>query len=553
MNWVQGQQLQNGRYVIEKVLGRGGFGITYKARHTFLNYDVVIKTPNEDVKSDPDYAKYVERFIKEGRMLAQLSNDPHPYIVRISDLFREGDTHCLVMDFIPWESLWHLVRRRGELSETEAVEYIRQIGSALSVVHQNKLFHLDVTPPNIMVRNNGKAVLIDFGIAADMSPPSTLSRTFGNQAFAPYELRKGKCHPTVDIYCLAASLYYAITGKCPTQSFERKYDDIELKAPKQLVPSISDGLNQAILQGMALEAQDRPQSVQAWLQLLSQEAQRRQQQQLSANSVVSESNEKARNCVLPQQTLFDVLLEELSADKKIAILKVVRMFTNLGLKKAKDLVESVPQIAGSTFVPELAEDFKQQLEKVGAKVSINSWQLAHTWPGFSVILEKVPADKKIAILKVVRTLTRLGLKEAKDLVESAPITVGETLIQEVAENFKQQIEEAGAEVYIRLLQPTQIKPGKFDVILEEVPVDKKIAILKVVRTLTSLGLKEAKDLVESVPITVGEALLQGLAEDFKQQLEEAGAKVYIRLLLSAQVKPRRFNVIRPLGKWETWN
>ncbi|HEY9650453.1 MAG TPA: serine/threonine-protein kinase, partial [Coleofasciculaceae cyanobacterium] len=226
MNWAKGQELQNGRYIIEKVLGRGGFGITYKAQHTFLNYDVVIKTPNEDVKFDPDYAKYVERFIKEGRMLAQLSNDPHPHIVRISDLFQEGDTHCLVMDFIPGESLWHLVRRRGALSETEAVEYIRQIGSALSVVHQQSLVHLDVTPPNIMVRNNGKAVLIDFGIAADMSPPSTLSRSFGNQAFAPDELRKGERHPTVDIYCLAASLYYAVTGQCPAKSFERKYDGI---------------------------------------------------------------------------------------------------------------------------------------------------------------------------------------------------------------------------------------------------------------------------------------------------------------------------------------
>jgi serine/threonine-protein kinase len=90
MNWAKGQQLQNGKYVIEKELGRGGFGITYKAQHTFLNYDVVIKTPNEDVKSDPDYPKYVDRFIKEGQMLAQLSNDPNPHIVRISDLFQEG-------------------------------------------------------------------------------------------------------------------------------------------------------------------------------------------------------------------------------------------------------------------------------------------------------------------------------------------------------------------------------------------------------------------------------------------------------------------------------
>ncbi len=269
MNWAKGQPLQNGKYVIEKRLGTGGFGITYKARHTFLNYDVVIKTPNEDVKSDPAYAKYVERFIKEGRMLAQLSNDPHPHIVRISDWFQEGDTHCLVMDFIQGESLWHLVGRRGALPETEAVEYIRQISSALSVVHQKKLVHLDITPPNIMVRNNRTAVLIDFGIAADMSPPSTLSRSFGNQAFAPYELvYKASRHRTVDIYCLAASLYYAVTGQCPTKSFDRKYEGVELKAPKRLVPQISDEVNRAILKGMELEPENRPQSMQEWLKLL---------------------------------------------------------------------------------------------------------------------------------------------------------------------------------------------------------------------------------------------------------------------------------------------
>jgi serine/threonine-protein kinase len=310
MNWVQGQQLQNGKYVIEKVLGRGGFGITYKARHTFLNYDVVIKTPNEDVKSDPNYPKYVERFIKEGRMLAQLSNDPHPHIVRISDLFQEGDTYCLVMDFIPGESLWHFVGRKGALSETEAVEYIRQIGSALSVVHQKQLVHLDVTPHNIMLRNTGKAVLIDFGIAADMSPPSTLSRTFGNRAFAPDELRKGERHPTVDIYCLAASLYYAVTGQCPAKSFERKYDGIELKAPKQLVPSISDRLNKAILKGMALEAQDRPQLVQEWLQLLPQKSQIQRQERAIEQPILDRKKPKYQK-QQPTPTLLSKSLDQI--------------------------------------------------------------------------------------------------------------------------------------------------------------------------------------------------------------------------------------------------
>ncbi|MDJ0620718.1 MAG: serine/threonine-protein kinase [Calothrix sp. MO_192.B10] len=277
MFWGEGQLIHNGKYKIEKPLGSGGFAVTYQAIHTKLNRPVVIKTPNLSVQNDPEYPKYVERFIKEGRLLAKVCASPHPHIVQVIDLFEDDNRHCLVMQYIAGMSLWKFVQEQGKLPEAQAVKYIRQIGSALVKVHKQGILHLDVTPPNIMLNfeaemSNDKAVLIDFGIAGDMSPPSSLSRTFGNKAFAPYELiRMGKGsqrHPTMDIYCLAASLYYAVTGQCPINSFDRKLDEEELVPPKQLVPSLSDGVNQAILQGMALEAKDRPQSMQEWLNLL---------------------------------------------------------------------------------------------------------------------------------------------------------------------------------------------------------------------------------------------------------------------------------------------
>ncbi|MEH2367662.1 serine/threonine-protein kinase [Nostoc sp.] len=275
MFWQDGQLIYNGKYKIEKYLGGGGFALTYQAMHTKLNRRVVIKTPNISVQRDPDYPKYVERFKKEAQMLAMCCTDSHPHIVQVFDFFEENGRYCLEMQYIAGESLWEYVQRQGKLPETEAVKYIRQIGLALVEVHKKGVFHLDVTPPNIMlnfdpgVAKSGKAVLIDFGIAGDMSPPSTLSRTFGNKAFAPYELRKGIRHPTVDVYCLAASLYYAITGQRPTNSFDRKYDQEELVPPKQRVPSLSNAVNEAILQGMALEAKDRPQAMEEWLNLLS--------------------------------------------------------------------------------------------------------------------------------------------------------------------------------------------------------------------------------------------------------------------------------------------
>ncbi|MBE9001951.1 GUN4 domain-containing protein [Nostoc sp. LEGE 12447] len=277
MFWQDGQLIYNGKYKIEKYLGGGGFAVTYQAMHTKLNRRVVIKTPNISVQRDPDYPKYLERFKKEAQMLAMCCTDSHPHIVQVFDFFVEEDgRYCLEMQYIAGESLWEYVRRQGALPETEAVKYIRQMGLALVDVHKKGVLHLDVTPPNIMLNfnsgipNSGKAVLIDFGIAGDMSPPSTLSRSFGNKVFAPYELtRKGIRHSTVDVYCLAGSLYYAITGQRPTNSFDRKYEQEELVPPKQLVPSLSDAVNEAILQGMALEAKDRPQTMEEWLNLLS--------------------------------------------------------------------------------------------------------------------------------------------------------------------------------------------------------------------------------------------------------------------------------------------
>jgi len=271
MVWVAGEPLQGGEYIIENKLGEGGFGITYKALYVPLNQPVVIKTLNESLQNDPEYPKYVQRFINEGQRVAKLSANPHPSIVRVSNLFEENGLPCLVMDFIEGESLFDLVQRRKALPESEAVEYILQIGSALVVVHQAGLVHRDAHPNNIMLQSNGRAVLIDFGIAGETASSQISSKIFANQAFAPYEQIYGKHtsrKPTVDIYTLAASLYYAVTAQVPTSSLEQKLHNVPLIPPQQHNQNLSDKLNRAILKGMKLEAKNRPQSMQQWLKLL---------------------------------------------------------------------------------------------------------------------------------------------------------------------------------------------------------------------------------------------------------------------------------------------
>ena len=263
MLWTPGQTLRTRPYRIDTILGQGGFGITYKAKHLELKHQVVLKTPNAGLQNDPEYSNFVRRFIREGQILAKLSQHAHPGIVRISDLFEETGIHCLVMDLVVGQSLFEVVQQRGRLPDTEAVAIIRQIGEALTAVHQSGLVHRDAHPSNIMLRPNGQAVLIDFGIASELRPMVLTSKHFAHTDFAPWEQRKGSGKPTVDIYALAASLYYAVTGKLPTPSFERQFEKVPLKPAKDF--GVKDWVNLAIEKGMASDPQKRPQSMNDWL------------------------------------------------------------------------------------------------------------------------------------------------------------------------------------------------------------------------------------------------------------------------------------------------
>ena len=276
MVWAKGQELQGGRLVIERILEESGFGITYKAMHRGFNAPVLIKTPKEQLKFDPNYHEYVKRFIREARILKQLAADPHPHIVRVYDLFEEDNTHCLVVEFIVGKSLFELVQQQGALPEAQALKYIGQIGDALKVLHAAKLIHRDATPLNIILSDPETAVLIDFGISGEIVPITISSTGLCNPAFAPYEQFRDKKdlkqdQPTVDIYTISASLYYAVTGRYPTDCLSRKVDDEQLVPPKQLLPSLSNAVNEAILAGMELKPENRPQSMGEWLRLLEKE------------------------------------------------------------------------------------------------------------------------------------------------------------------------------------------------------------------------------------------------------------------------------------------
>ena len=263
-----GTTLQGGKYTLNQEIGKGGFGITYKATHEYLNQEVVIKTINQKLQKHPDFAKFQSQFQDEARRLATCS---HPNIVRVSDFFVEDGLPYMVMEYIDGETLGEaFVLPNIPLPEKTAVHYIRQISAALQVVHKNHLLHRDIKPDNIILRRGTQEViLIDFGIAREFNNGVKQTHTgMVSEGYSPIEqyLSHATRTPATDIYGLAATLYALLTGSIPLPALLR--DREKMPAPRELQPHLSAGVNQAIMRGMAVEAKFRPQTVEEWLKLL---------------------------------------------------------------------------------------------------------------------------------------------------------------------------------------------------------------------------------------------------------------------------------------------
>ena len=268
--WQLGKQLNNGKFVVERILGSGGFGVTYKIKDIGLNRFFAVKTLNIQARSRPDFDQLQTKFINEAIALASCS---HPNIVRIyPQVFQEEGLWCMVMEYVEGEDLARYIERNGKLNEKQAISIITQVGEALSFVHQKGFLHRDIKPANILLRNTDLTpVLIDFGLAREFISEQSMSMTNSRtESFAPIEQyqKRGNFGVWTDVYALAATLYNLLTARLPLPAKFRSETEYDLIPPKQYEPNISDRTNAAILKGMELEPKDRPQSVKKWLNLL---------------------------------------------------------------------------------------------------------------------------------------------------------------------------------------------------------------------------------------------------------------------------------------------
>ena len=270
----------NDRYIIGRVLGQGGFGITYLALDTQLNAKVAIKEfmPNDiatrigttvsvamDTKSE-EFAYGAERFQEEARTLAKFIGNPN--IAAVTSYFDENDTSYFVMDYIEGISFkTYIANHGGKISVEETLNVMIPVLRALTAVHAEGFIHRDVTPDNIYITKDGMVKLLDFGSARySIGDKSKSLDVILKVGYAPKEqyIRRSRQGPFTDVYSCAACFYAAITGFLPPESLER-LDEDTLVPISQCGIEIPEYLDKAILKGLAVQPEDRFQNAQEFL------------------------------------------------------------------------------------------------------------------------------------------------------------------------------------------------------------------------------------------------------------------------------------------------
>lgn len=278
-NLAAGTPLHEGKFVVKRVLGEGGFGITYKGVHQELQRAVAIKEifpqslgvvrrGTRVTASAAQHAAFrqgIEDAMQEARVIAQLQSKS---IVDIYDVFRENGTAYIVMEFLEGPTLDQRIKDGGPLSPDDAQRIALDLCEALEEVHGRNLLHRDIKPANVILRADGPAVLIDFGSVRAFQIQQTVRHTrILTEEYAAPELysQAARFGPYTDLFCLGATLYHALTGAPPPRALER------LQAPQRdvaLPAGLQGDLGQAIQRALALRVEDRPQTATEFRQAL---------------------------------------------------------------------------------------------------------------------------------------------------------------------------------------------------------------------------------------------------------------------------------------------
>lgn len=283
-----GTMLHGGEYMVGRVLGEGGFGITYIGLHQNLLIPVAIKEyfPNGMVwrkcekekqsysvvpftaESEQQFDQGKKDFLREARVLSQFGFMDG--IVRTRTFFEENNTAYLVMDYIEGDSVKKYVTENGRVTPEVCRRIMRQPMLALMKMHESNLVHQDVSPDNIIINAQGRGVLIDFGAVRHANAIDDRTRTaIYKQGFSAYEQleKKGGRGPWTDVYGFCATIYYMLSGEKPLDATERVFND-RLVPLTEYVPELDPQVDRLLMKGLAVESTSRLQRLDELYDLL---------------------------------------------------------------------------------------------------------------------------------------------------------------------------------------------------------------------------------------------------------------------------------------------
>ena len=276
-----------GKYLVGEMLGQGGFGITYIGFDLLLEQKVAIKEYypmstgmvsreghstvvwSSAMMGKTGTQKGFDSFLKEARKMAKLGGIPG--VVGVKSVFIQNETAYIVMYFIEGETLLKKLQKNGPMDFDSCVKLMTPIMQALAEVHEHGIIHRDISPDNIMVRPDGKLILLDLGAAKDLDIQGNdgsvqSSQMVAKHGFSPIEQysKSGKVGPWTDIYAMAATIYYCCTGILPPPATDRTIDDTLACQPR-----LTHAQFGILADCMRMRPQDRPQSMDTLLQMLT--------------------------------------------------------------------------------------------------------------------------------------------------------------------------------------------------------------------------------------------------------------------------------------------
>jgi serine/threonine-protein kinase len=562
-----GKVLGNRYEIIEKI-GEGGMALVYKARCRLLNRYVAIKVLKDEFVNDEEFIK---KFRRESQAAASLS---HPNIVSIYDVGMERiddhDVYYIVMEYIKGKTLKGLIKEKRKLSVEETIDYSIQIAEALEHAHKNHIVHRDIKPHNIMITEDGRVKVTDFGIAraATFSTVTNTSTVVGSvHYFSPEQARGRYTDEKSDIYSLGIVMYEMITGKVPFEgdspiSVALKHIQEEIVPPREIDSSIPVGLQNIILKCVKKNQIDRYSSA---TQLLSD---LRKLKYSNGNVIIGDLElEDEPTRIIPrieneddnemkQQNVGNKRKEAKDGGLKVIFLAIVLAFIvvsslALGFFKFKDYF-----IAKEVTVPDLVgiekDEAEEELEKIGLKLRVVDETYSNEYEEGVIVSQKVEPGTKVKEGYTIEVVVSKG----KQLVKVP------NLINRNIEEIESILKEAGLKEGTVDYQYSDTIPA--NVIIDqdpdpfaEVEFGSRVNLIvsrgpevKLVRMPNLVGLTEqaAKNALIAHELVVGEIIREHNDEYkagvvFKQSIEagtqvEANTPIDLYISLGAKEEPK---------------